>query len=110
MRAILIGLYGDWLWLDERIETVSREIEDISRAEENCVNAMTIPGVGPMIPTAMVAAIGRGKPLRGGGTLRPGSVSCPGNTAPAGERFSDAYQSAAADICGCCLFRPPMWC
>lgn len=61
MRAILIGLYGDWLWLDDRIDAVSDEIEQISRTEENCVNVMTIPGIGPMISTAMVAAIGTGE-------------------------------------------------
>lgn len=61
MRTILIGLYGDWLWLDDRIETVSKEIEVISCTEENCVNVMTIPGIGPMISTAMVAAIGTGE-------------------------------------------------
>ena len=60
MRAILTGLYGDWLWLDERIETITGEIEDISRTEENCSHAMTIPGIGPLISTAMVAAIGQG--------------------------------------------------
>ena len=61
MRKILIGLYGDWLWLDDRIEAVSTEIEEISCTEENCRNVMTIPGIGPMISTAMVAAIGRGE-------------------------------------------------
>ena len=61
MRSILIGLYGDWMWMDDRIEKVSAEIEDISRIEENCVNVMTVPGIGPMISTAMVAAIGQGE-------------------------------------------------
>ena len=61
MRILLNGLYGDWLWLDERIETISSEIDKISRTEENCANAMIIPGVGPMISTPMVAAIGRGE-------------------------------------------------
>lgn len=61
MRMILIGLYGDWLWMDKRIDAVSKEIELISRTEENCVNVMTIPGIGPMISTAMVAAIGTGE-------------------------------------------------
>lgn len=61
MRLILIGLYGDWLLLDDRIEAVSKEIEGISRSEENCANVMTIPGIGPMISTAMVAAIGTGE-------------------------------------------------
>lgn len=61
MRRILIGLYGDWMGLDDRIEEVSQEIEEISRTEENCINIMTVPGIGPMISTAMVAAIGEGE-------------------------------------------------
>ena len=61
MRRILIGLYGDWLWFDERINAVTSEIEQISRTEENCARVMTIPGIGPMISTAMVAAIGAGE-------------------------------------------------
>jgi transposase len=40
MRGILIGLYGDWLWLDKRIEDVSEEIAEISRTEANCANIM----------------------------------------------------------------------
>ena len=66
MRSILIGLYGDWMWMDDRIDTVSKEIELISRTEENCVNVMTIPGIGPMISTAMVAAIGTGEAFNRG--------------------------------------------
>ncbi|MEP3026522.1 MAG: IS110 family transposase, partial [Pseudoruegeria sp.] len=54
MRRILIGLYGDWMWMDDRIE-------EISRTEENCVNVMTVPGIGAMISTAMVAAVGEGE-------------------------------------------------
>lgn len=61
MRDILLGLRGDWAWLDERIETVSTEIESISRSEGSCARVMTIPGTGPMISTAMVAAIGLGE-------------------------------------------------
>jgi len=59
--SILIGLYGDWIWVDDRIDKVSQETEEISRTEENCVNVMTVPGIGPMISTAMVAAIGEGE-------------------------------------------------
>ena len=35
MSDLIVGLYEDWLWLDERIETVSREIEEISQNEAN---------------------------------------------------------------------------
>ncbi len=31
------------------------------RMEENCINVMVIPGIGSMISTAMVAAIGTGE-------------------------------------------------
>jgi len=61
MREILLGLRSDWLQLDERIGTVSGNIEEISHSEENCARIMTIPGIGPMISTAMVAAIGVGE-------------------------------------------------
>ncbi|MDG1802439.1 MAG: IS110 family transposase, partial [Paracoccaceae bacterium] len=60
MRRILLGLYDDWMWMGDRIDKLSKEFEEISRTEENYVNVMTIPGIGPMISTAMVAAIGEG--------------------------------------------------
>jgi len=60
MGDLIVGLYEDWLWLDERIETITGEIEVISKREGNCQRLMSIPGVGPMISTAMVAAVGTG--------------------------------------------------
>ena len=61
MDGIIVGLYEDWLWLDERIESTTNEIEMISRREGNCQRLMTVPGIGPIISTAMVAAIGTGE-------------------------------------------------
>ncbi|GHG35233.1 IS110 family transposase [Paracoccus aerius] len=61
MRRVLTGLRYDWHWLDGRIDQVSEEIKEVSRSEENCARIMSIPGVGPMISTAMVAAIGKGE-------------------------------------------------
>lgn len=61
MSDILVGLYEDWLWLDERIESITREIEKVSLSESNCKSLMSVPGVGPMISTATVAAIGTGE-------------------------------------------------
>lgn len=61
MRMILTGLRADWQWLDQRIDAISAEIVEVSKAEENCTNIMTIPGIGPMISTALVAAIGKGE-------------------------------------------------
>lgn len=61
MSDLIVGLYEDWLWLDERIDTVTREIEVISQKQDDCRRLMSIPGIGPMISTAMVAAIGEGE-------------------------------------------------
>jgi transposase len=61
MNNIIVGLYEDWLWMDERIESVTSDIEMISKREGNCQNLMTIPGVGPLISTGMVAAVGSGE-------------------------------------------------
>ena len=61
METIIIGLYEDWLWLDERIETTTNEIEMISKRDGDCQRLMSVPGIGPIISTAMVAAIGTGE-------------------------------------------------
>jgi transposase len=61
MSDLIVGLCEDWLRLDERIETVTGEIEMISKSEANCQRLMTVPGIGPIISTAVVAAIGTGE-------------------------------------------------
>lgn len=66
MTDLIVGLYEDWLWLDERIETVTKEIEELGHAEADCKRLMSVPGVGPMISTAMVAAIGTGEAFERG--------------------------------------------
>ena len=57
---IVIDLAGDWRQLDERIETVTDEIETLAKSEDSCRRVMTVPGIGPIISSAMVAAIGSG--------------------------------------------------
>lgn len=60
MIRIIEGLIGDWWHLDERIEHVTTEIEVLARGNEDCRQLMTVPGIGPIIASAMVAAIGNG--------------------------------------------------
>lgn len=61
MRKLIVGLQHDWIWLDERIKMTTSEIKAVSETEESCQRLMTIPGIGPLISTAMVAAIGKGE-------------------------------------------------
>jgi transposase len=60
MVRIIEDLAGDWRRLDERIEGLSSEIETLARQDQPCERLMTVPGIGPIISSATVAAIGTG--------------------------------------------------
>src|ERR671930_1862806 len=60
MIHMLESLCTDWRYLDQRIETVSNEIETLSEQDAGAKRLMTVPGIGPIISTATGAAIGSG--------------------------------------------------
>jgi transposase len=60
MVRVVEDLTGDWRRLDERVEGLSNEIEAIARQDAGCERLMNVPGIGPIISSAMVAAIGAG--------------------------------------------------
>ncbi len=60
MVRMLEDLAADWRRLNERIDGVSQEIEALARQDETCVRAMTTPGIGPIISSAVVSSIGNG--------------------------------------------------
>src|SRR5207245_5248770 len=43
-----------------RAESLYKEIEALARQDPACERLMTVPGIGPIISSAMVAAIGNG--------------------------------------------------
>ena len=57
-REELFGLYGELRHLDERIAHYDEKIEQIAQADERMQRLQTIPGIGPKIATALLAAIG----------------------------------------------------
>src|SRR5258708_30590679 len=60
MLRIIEDLAGDWRRLDGRIEDLSSEIEALARQDKGCERLMTVPGIGPIISSAVGAAIGTG--------------------------------------------------
>jgi transposase len=60
MVHVIEDLAGDWRRLDERIDGLSIEIEAIARRDAGCERLMSVPGIGPIISSAIVAAIGKG--------------------------------------------------
>jgi transposase len=66
MINLLGELLADWRRLDERIAAVSAEIEALAKQDTSCQRLMSIPGVGPIISSAVVAAIGNGAGFKQG--------------------------------------------
>ena len=56
MLRIIEDLAGDWRRLDERVEGLSKEIEAIARQDAGCERLISVPGIGPIISSAIVAA------------------------------------------------------
>src|SRR5216684_2767181 len=55
MVRIVEDLAGDWRRLDERVERLSDEIEAIARRDAGCERLISVPGIGPIISSAVVA-------------------------------------------------------
>jgi transposase len=60
MVNLIAELIQDWRRLDERIAVVSAEIESLAEQDEGCQLVITVPGIGPIISSAVVATIGNG--------------------------------------------------
>lgn len=59
-------LYDELVELDERVVDAKKALEDISRENEACTRLMTIPGVGPMVATAVYSVMGSAQQFRHG--------------------------------------------
>ena len=57
-RELLRELYDEIVHFDERIETIELKLKVISEQNEDCQRLLTIPGVGLLTATALIAAIG----------------------------------------------------
>jgi transposase len=64
MRRLLGELLEELAQLEARIAAVSREIEATAASNEVARRLASIPGIGPLGATAIIAAIGEGKQFR----------------------------------------------
>ena len=60
MSRLIMNLWHEWQELDQQIEQISKEIEGIADQDAACRRLIEVPGVGPLVATALVAAIGNG--------------------------------------------------
>ncbi len=60
-RELLQGLWNDLLTLDERVGELDREISRIAQSDPVATRLQQLRGVGPMVATALVAAVGNAR-------------------------------------------------
>jgi transposase len=60
MRNLLAMLWSEWKDLELQIEEMNDEVERIASSDAACMRLRQIPGIGPLVATAIVAAIGNG--------------------------------------------------
>lgn len=60
MRRLLGSLWEDVRALETRIAEVTREIEAFAATDDTARRLMTIPGIGPLTATGLLAAAGKG--------------------------------------------------
>ena len=65
-RRLLNGLWGDLLALDARVGELDREIALIAQSDPVAKRLQQLRGVGPIIATALVAAVGNGEQFANG--------------------------------------------
>jgi transposase len=68
-RALLAGEVEHLQELDHHLEQLDRELLAQARTDEACQRLTGVPGIGPVIATAMVAAVGDAKLFRNGRSL-----------------------------------------
>ncbi len=68
-RCMLFSLREEWEELEIKISNVTEEIGRVSRSDEGCKRLMGIPGIGPIISTALVAAVGNASSFHKGRDL-----------------------------------------
>jgi len=69
IRQLVIDIRSEWQALDSRIEALNGEFVAIARHDETARRLVTIPGVGVLNATALVAAVGDGAAFRRGRDL-----------------------------------------
>ena len=65
-RELFAALYDELCALDERIQSIEERIRAIFRSNDLCQKIAAVEGVGPVIATAIVAAVADGRAFRNG--------------------------------------------
>jgi len=114
VRVALAPLADQIDALDQAIAAIDDKLIETVKADEKARRLMTIPGVGPVIATAVVATVGEVASFARGRGLPPFSASRHASIRAAARSASGASRKWATDICAsflwwarprCCITR-----
>ncbi len=66
MRNLVNMLWSEWKLIEQQIVALTDDLERIAASDAGCTRIRKIPGIGPIVATAIVAAIGNGAAFRKG--------------------------------------------
>jgi hypothetical protein len=111
MRRLLDFLWQEWKHLQVQIESLSKGLEKIASSDAACVRLQQIPGVGPLVATAMVSPLETGPLFTKDESFPRGWVWCRDNGQPEERRSCWESVSEGIRICARCSFvGPGLWC
>jgi transposase len=110
MLRMIEDLARDWRGLDERIDGVSVEIERLACEDVGAQRLMSVPGIGPIISSAMVAAIGTGATFSNGRDFAAWLGLVPKQISTGGAASLVQSRGVAIATCGCDSCRWPGSC
>lgn len=64
MRRLLTEIFAELTALDQRLAAVNREVQAIAASNDTARRLMTVPGIGPLAATALLASVGSGRQFR----------------------------------------------
>jgi len=66
MRNLIGLLWDEWKTVEQQIDELTDRLEQIAASDTGCCCIRQIPAIGPVVATAIVAAIGNGSAFRKG--------------------------------------------
>ncbi len=102
IRRLLAEAREEWADLDRRIEALDLEFAELARDNEAARRLVSIPGIGVLNATALVAAVEMARPLPKHATSAPGWDLYRDNIQPAANRSCSASPNAATSTCERC--------
>jgi transposase len=99
MRNLIAILWSEWKDLELQIAEMNDEVERIASSDAACRRLRQIPGIGPLVATAIVASIGSGAAFSKGREFAAWLGLLPNQHSTGARRSSVPSASAATVTC-----------